>query len=127
LPIAGIGIDLVHIERIEKLWDTHGESFLTKSFTEAEIETCKPNKRAAEMFAARFAAKEALMKAFGSGLYSGVNFGDIEIVGGLNTKPEIKLHGKIKDLADESNISKIFVSMTHEKEYAAAVVVLETK
>ena len=126
MPIAGIGIDIVHIERMKHTWEKHGDAFLEKSFTESEINTCKSNKRAVEMFAARFAAKEAVMKAFGKGMFQGVHFKDIEIMGGMDSKPEVKLHGEVKTLAEQRNITKILVSMTHEKDYAAAVAVVET-
>ena len=123
--IAGMGIDLVAVDRIGNLRKRHGERFLQKVFTSAEVEDCLSRGAPDQGLAARFAAKEAAMKALGTGFAEGVSWRDIEVesAGG---RPVLKLKGKAAHLAGLMGAKIFLVSLTHEKEYAAAVVVLES-
>jgi holo-[acyl-carrier protein] synthase len=121
--ILGVGIDLVEVERVgSKMSRTRG--LKEKLFTEKEISYCEKKKNKAQNYAARFAAKEAFLKAMGTGWRKGLNFSEIEIVPDQLGKPEIVLYGRAKQMAEEKGIVNIQVSLTHLKEYASAVVTL---
>ncbi|MFW5961896.1 MAG: holo-ACP synthase [bacterium] len=122
--ILGIGIDMVKNSRIKSLIDKYGEHFLKKIYTEAEIEYCQSKKNAAVSFAARFAAKEAVLKALGTGMRNN-SWQDIEILNNNLGKPEVNLSKKTKIKADELEVSSIFLSISHEKEYSIAQVIME--
>jgi len=122
--ILGIGIDMVKNNRIKKLIDKYGEHFLKKVYTEAEIEYCQGKNKAAISFAARFAAKEAVLKALGTGMRNN-SWQDIEILNNELGKPEVNLFAKTKKKADELEVRSIFLSISHEKEYSIAQIVME--
>lgn len=122
--ILGTGIDLVKNERIKALIAKYKDRFLHKIYTEAEIKYCQQKARAAVSFAARFAAKEALLKALGTGLRNN-SWQDIEVKNDKLGKPELKLTGKTKLKAEELGVNSIFLSISHEKDYSIAQVVLE--
>lgn len=122
--ILGTGIDLVKNERIEALIAKYEGRFLDKVYTENEIKYCQQKARAAVSFAARFAAKEALLKALGTGLRNN-SWQDIEVKNDKLGKPELKLSGKTELKAEEIGVSSIFLSISHEKDYSIAQVVLE--
>ncbi|MBI4834569.1 MAG: holo-ACP synthase [Planctomycetes bacterium] len=125
--IIGIGIDLVKIRRINKLIRS---SSLPKIFTPNEIKYCKSKKNQAESFAARFAAKEAFLKAIGTGwgTSKSPHFSQIEVVRN-NKSPflSLKLTGKAREIAMKLKVNKIHLSVAHSGEYAIAVVILEGK
>ncbi len=122
------GIDSVHIPRIEKLLAGHGDAFVKRTFTERENEyadSLSSEKRRAEVYAGRFAAKEAASKAIGTGILTeGIALTDFEIITDEAGAPEIIFHGKAKERAQELHVTSASVSITHEKDYAAAVCVL---
>jgi len=124
--IFGIGIDIIEIERVEKqvLKDN---GFKEKIFSPREIEYCKSKKFFGQHYAARFAGKEAFLKAIGTGLRDRLAFNEIEILNDELGKPHIFLHGNTKKFADEKGIVKIHISLSHEKNVATAKVILETK
>lgn len=118
------GMDMVKVSRIEKaLSRESGERFLLEVFTESERLYCdslSPKARI-ESYAARFAAKEAVSKALGTGILNeGIELFDIEICKNDLKMPYVVFHGKVKDLAEGMGIFSVSVSLTHEKEYAAA-------
>lgn len=122
--IFGIGTDIIEVARIEeKLARTKG--LKTKLFTEREIGYCESKRRSGPHFAARFAAKEAFLKALGTGWRGGFQFDEVEIVNDRLGKPEVVTYGKIKEFCLEKGISSAFVSLSHIKDLAKAVVVLE--
>lgn len=122
--IFGIGTDLIEVERVEKqLTKDHG--FKERVFTPAEITYCDSKHHRAQHYAGRFAAKEAFMKALGTGWQEGVSFQDIEIVTAPNGKPELKIHGKTKEIMDSKYIQNMFVSLSHLSSFAMAIVILE--
>jgi holo-[acyl-carrier protein] synthase len=123
--IYGIGIDLIEVERIRKQLE-RGDRFVNRIFTPDEIVYCDSKKNRAQNFAARFAAKEAFFKALGTGWRGGLAFSQVEVVNDSLGKPEIRLHGKAEELIAEKGITNICVSLTHLKDFASAVVTLET-
>ena len=123
--IYGIGIDIIEVSRIEKQISSERKRFREILFSENEIKYCDDKKSKAQNYAARFAAKEAFLKAIGTGLRDGLNWKNIEILNDELGKPEIVLHGKAKKIIKENGISNINVSLSHLKETAVAVVILE--
>jgi holo-[acyl-carrier protein] synthase len=123
--IYGIGIDLVKIKRIAEAQRRWGERFHNKAFTSGEIQYCLRKRDPAPNFAARFAAKEALVKALGIGLRRGVHLRDVEVQRGPLGKPVLKLHGRALEICTQEGITRVFLSLTHDQDFSAAVVVLE--
>ncbi len=122
--IRGIGLDIVDIARIAELYQRHGERFLKRVFTEREIAYCMTKSDPAPSLSARFAAKEAASKALGTGIAEGVLFKDIEVLK-EGTRPVIALHNQARERAEGMGVSFIHLSISHERSYAAAVVVME--
>jgi holo-[acyl-carrier protein] synthase len=123
--IHGTGIDIVETDRIASILEKQGRRFLERCFTEAEIAYCEPNKAAGiQSYAARFAAKEAVSKAFGTGIGDKMAFTDIEVTKTPSGKPEIRLHGPAQAYATELGVTQIQLSLTHTKNYAAAVAIV---
>jgi holo-[acyl-carrier protein] synthase len=123
--IYGIGTDIIEVARIEKVMEKD-IGFRDKIFTPDEIAYCETKKHKFENYAARFSAKEALMKAIGTGWRFGIRFADIEVYHDEFGKPLIHLYGKAKELIKIEGISKIHVSLSHVKEIATAIVIVET-
>ena len=125
--IHKIGTDLIEIERIESVYQRTGERFLARILTEAEREYCLRKTRPAPSLAARFAAKEAVMKCLGTGWTGGVTFRDIEVTRERSGEPGIRLHGRSAQIAKELGITTWHLSLTHARDHALAVVVAERK
>ena len=122
--IIGIGTDIMDVGRVrENIEKDPGLRF--EIFTSDEIDYCESKANKYEHYAARFAAKEALMKALGTGLQFGIRFSQIEIVISSSGKPTIVLKERAKEFAKEKGISKILVSLSHVKDFATAFVVVE--
>ncbi len=124
--VVGIGTDLTEIARIERSVARFGDRFLERVFTPGEIAYCRQKKAAAESFAARFAAKEAGAKALGTGISHGVSWRELEVTRALSGKPSLLLHGRAAELAQALGVRRIALSLTHSREIAMAVVVMET-
>ena len=123
--IIGCGIDLVKIERIEKIIKKWGNNFIFRIFTSLEREYCEKKKgNKYQSYAGKFAAKEALLKALGLGLRE-ANWKEIEIKNNKLGQPVIDTSGKLKNVVSAKGVSKYFISITHTKEYAVAQVILE--
>lgn len=121
--IKGIGIDLIEVERIENALIKYGERFLKKVFTESEIQYCESYKNSKYIhYAARFAVKEAFSKAIGTGLCSGFRLNCIGIKNELNGLPKIELFESLKE---KYSTYRIYVSLSHIKNLAVAVVIIE--
>ncbi len=114
-----VGVDIVEIERIEAVLRRHGERFLQRVYTPTEQAYCRG--RVPEL-AARFAAKEAVSKALGTGL-RGIAWQEMEILGDERGKPLVCLHGRAKARAEELGLSEFAVSLSHSRDYAVALVV----
>ena len=121
--ILGIGIDLVKIDRINRAGENQ-RAFLERVFTEREREYCSRQKFPAQHFAARFAGKEAVLKAFGTGWSGGIKWTDIEVLHGEGGGPIVNISGRLRDLADLRGVRQILVSYSHDGEYAVAQAIL---
>ena len=122
--IYGTGIDIIEVSRIKSVME-RDIGFREKIFTPGEIAYCETKKHKYENYAARFSAKEAFLKAIGTGWRFGIRFADIDVYHDEYGKPLIKLTGKAEQLAKDEGISKIHVSLSHLKEMATAVVIVE--
>ncbi|MBO7556272.1 MAG: holo-ACP synthase [Alphaproteobacteria bacterium] len=124
--ILGIGCDICNIERIEKVYGKYGKHFVDKYFSEREKKelVCK-TKRDAEVLSKKFAAKEALSKAFGTGIAKGVSWCEIEVLHKENGQPYIELKGKTADIANTIGAEKFWVSLSDDYPWAQAFVVIE--
>lgn len=123
--IYGVGIDLVENERLTKIIAKWNSKFLERVFSEGEIIYCSKHVQSAIHYSARFAAKESFLKALGIGLGMGVKLREIEVVHDPNGKPDLMLRGEAKAQIEKRNIEKIYLSLTHTRNYATAIVLLE--
>jgi holo-[acyl-carrier protein] synthase len=123
--VYGTGIDIIEVARIKTVMEKD-IGFREKIFTQGEIEYCETKKFKYQNYAARFSAKEAFLKAIGTGWRFGIRFADIDIFHDEFGKPLIRLTGKADELAKREGITAIHVSLTHIKETASAIVVVET-
>jgi holo-[acyl-carrier protein] synthase len=120
MEIVGIGTDIVECLRVGRMVEEHGELFLTRVFTEREVRYCQSRKRATEHFAARWAAKEAILKALGTGWRRGLAWTDIEVRTEATGRPQVLLCGAAKDIAQTQRVSDILLSLSHCRAYATA-------
>jgi holo-[acyl-carrier protein] synthase len=122
--IYGIGTDILEVERMANMV-SRGRPCLETIFTDKEIEHCETKARKSEHYAARYAAKEAILKALGTGWRDGLAFSDIEILNDELGKPQVFLHGKVKEFFDQQQIKQVSVSLSHTKDNALATAILE--
>ncbi len=126
--IYGIGVDLIETERLERLI-SRGREHLEGIFTDLEVDYCLSKRYPEQHFAARFAAKEAFLKALGTGGRNGIGFSDIEIRNNDVGKPSILLSSNAADILNRCTASKCFihVSLSHIRQYGTATVIIETR
>jgi holo-[acyl-carrier protein] synthase len=115
------GVDIIEISRVSQVLDKYGERFLSRIYTPGEIDYCRGR---APNLAARFAAKEATMKALGTGV-RGVGWKDIEVVRHESGAPSVKLDGRARARAERLGVQEISLSLSHSQEYAVAFVVIQ--
>jgi holo-[acyl-carrier protein] synthase len=123
--IVGLGVDMEEVSRIREVISRHGRIFLDRIFTSAEVAYCERHRDPAERYAARFAAKEATMKALGTGWSKGVRWRDIEVTRKPGGRPTIVLHGIASEHADRLGARHLSLSLTHTGNFALAEVILE--
>jgi holo-[acyl-carrier protein] synthase len=123
--ILGIGTDLAEVHRIQQTVEKYGQRFLGRIYTEREIGYSMRKKNYAERLAARFAAKEAGMKAIGTGWRRGVTWRDFEVVNEASGRPTLRLSGVAATIAAQLGVTRISLSLTHTASVAMAVVILE--
>ena len=123
--LLGLGTDLIETRRVQQSIDRFGDRFLERIFSPLEIAYCKRKKNAAESFAARFAAKEAGAKALGTGISRGVTWKDFEVKRETSGRPSLHLSGRAAELAVAIGVKRIQLSLTHSRDLAMAVVVVE--
>jgi len=123
--IIGMGVDIAEVQRIQGAIERHGETFLRRVYTAAEREYCEGFRNKYERYAGRFAAKEAAMKALGTGWRRGVRWVDFEVARELGGRPTIRLDGEAKKIAGELGIKRIALSITHTEAMALAQVIFE--
>lgn len=125
MGIVGIGSDIVEVARIRKLLQDKREEFLKRVFTREEIEYCESRARPEIHFAARFAAKEALMKAIGTGWSQGVGFGQIRIHNNDEGRPDLTVSDVAAEMVKALGGRRLWVTLSHTKEVAMATVIIE--
>ncbi len=125
MSVKGIGTDIIECDRIARMLERHGDHFTGHVFTEQEIKYCSDRKNLDQHFAGRWAAKEAVLKALGTGWIAGITWTDVEIVNEGGGRPIIHLHGGAAKIAGEKGISEILISISHCKSHATAVAVAQ--
>jgi holo-[acyl-carrier protein] synthase len=125
MSIVGTGIDIVECLRIAQMIERHGELFITRVYTDAEIEYCTARKAATQHYAGRWAAKEAVLKALGTGWRRGIAWRDIEIRNDRKGAPTVSLRAGARDAMEKAGIRKLHVSISHCRSFAVAHVVAE--
>jgi holo-[acyl-carrier protein] synthase len=120
MEIVSIGTDIVECVRIGKMMQEHGETFLTRVYTDREIRYCQARKHSTEHFAGRWAAKEAVLKCLGTGWQRGIAWTDVEIRNDTEGAPSVYLGGAAKERAQQLRIANIHVTLSHCREYATA-------
>ena len=120
MRIIGTGIDIIECARIEAMIAEHGDGFLQRVYTEREVDYCRHKSREPEHFAARWAAKEAVLKALGTGWAKGISFADVEVTREPSGLPQVVLRGGAADRARQMGIHTIHLSMSHCRDYATA-------
>jgi holo-[acyl-carrier protein] synthase len=123
--IVGLGMDIAEIDRIEAAITRHGTPILERLYTAREVAYCESHKNKFERYAARFAAKEATMKALGTGWGRGVRWRDIEVANAPSGKPSLLLTGVAREIADKLGAKNISLTITHSGNIALAQVIFE--
>ncbi len=124
--IVGTGIDIAEVQRIAASIERFGNRFLRRIFTEGELRYCEAKANRVERYAARFAAKEAAMKAIGTGWNHGVTWRDVEVCREPGGRPTLAFHGKAAEFASKLGARHVALSLTHTAEHAIAQVILES-
>ncbi len=122
--IVGIGVDVCDTSRVRDLIERYGDRVIRRLFTEAEAARCRNPRRVHECFAGRFAAKEATLKALGTGLSNGIGWHDVELVAGEAQPPRVELHRRAREIAELRGVAGSHVTISHDAGIAVAVVVL---
>ncbi|MCE2792181.1 MAG: holo-ACP synthase [Planctomycetota bacterium] len=120
MQLLGIGTDIIECARIAQMIDRHGEHFLKKVFSPSEIEYCGRHKYPAPHYAGRWAAKEALLKALGTGWAKGIQWTDLEILNEPGGEPRVYLRNAAANWATQRGISEFLISISHTEHYAVA-------
>jgi holo-[acyl-carrier protein] synthase len=120
MNVIGIGTDIVECLRIAQMIERHGELFLARVFTTHEIEYCSARKAATQHYAGRFAAKEAVLKALGTGWTRGIQWRDMEVRNDLGGKPRIALAGGAREMCEKLGIAEMHISISHCRTHATA-------
>ena len=123
--IIGMGVDIAEVERIQSAIERYGDTFRRRIYTPAERDYCEQFKNKYERYAGRFAAKEAAMKALGTGWRRGVRWVDFEVVREAGGRPTIALDGAAKEIATQLGVKRISLSITHTSSQALAQVIFE--
>ena len=123
--IIGLGLDIAEIDRIAAAIERHGAPILERLYTAREVAYCESRKNKFERYAARFAAKEAGMKALGTGWRGGVRWRDFEVTNLPSGRPTLQFHGKAAEYAQKLGVENISLSITHTSAQAMALVILE--
>lgn len=120
MSVVGLGLDLVEVARIRALLERNGDRFKERVFTAGEIDYCDSCANAAIHYAARFAAKEAVAKALGTGFSEGVSWRDVEVRRSIQGQPSVVLHGSAVQVAESLGVRRWVLSLTHTEVSAAA-------
>jgi holo-[acyl-carrier protein] synthase len=120
MSIFGIGTDIVECLRIAQMIERHGELFITRVYTSHEIEYCQSRKQGTQHFAGRWAAKEAVLKALGTGWRRGISWRDVEIRNLRSGSPIVALYGGAHDFMTQAGVTQVMVSISHCRSHATA-------
>lgn len=123
--IVGMGVDIAEVQRIREAIERHGEGFLKRVYTNREREYCERFKNKYERYAGRFAAKEAAMKALGTGWRRGVRWVDLEVVRQSSGRPTLAIAGEAAKIAESIGVKSVALSITHTEHQALAQVIFE--
>lgn len=126
MAIVGIGTDIVECLRIAQMIERHGELFLTRVFTQREIEYCSSRKAATQHYSGRWAAKEAVLKAMGTGWSNGISWRDIEVRNDESGRPLIALGGAARETCEKMRIHEMLISISHCRSHATAYAIAVT-
>ncbi|MFC1236982.1 holo-ACP synthase [Vibrio sp. F74] len=126
MAIVGLGTDIAEIERLEKALSRNGDAFAKRILAESEYRIYLTLKQQGRFLAKRFAAKEAASKALGTGIAHGVTFHDFVISNDENGKPILMLENRAKDIADKRGVTHVHLSISDERHYAVATVLMES-
>ncbi|MGA9120900.1 MAG: holo-ACP synthase [Bacteroidota bacterium] len=124
MMVKGIGVDIIEIERVRESIARTGGHFVEKVFTDGEVAYCSGKQDAAQHFAARFAAKEAVSKALATGWSGAFRWKDVEVTNDALGRPEVRLHGKLKDQLGKATV---FLSLSHSLTHVVAMAVIEDR
>jgi holo-[acyl-carrier protein] synthase len=120
MNVIGIGTDIVECLRIESMIEKHDDLFLRRVYTQWEIDYCNQRKSAVQHFAGRWAAKEAILKAMGTGWAKGIQWTDLEIRNEVGGRPFVQLVGQAQKICEQKGISQILISLSHCRQFATA-------
>lgn len=123
MNILGIGTDIVECLRIAQMIERHGELFISRVYTPLEIEFCSSRKAATQHYAGRWAAKEAVLKALGTGWIRGITWRDVEIRNQASGKPTIALAGGARNVCEQNGIEEMLISISHCRSHATATAI----
>jgi holo-[acyl-carrier protein] synthase len=124
--IHGTGIDIIQVSRIQKSLEKYEKRFEERVFTRREIDYCRSRPDPFKHFAARFAAKEAVLKSLGTGMAEGITWKDLEILTLESGQPALNITGRCREICESLNLKGIHISMSHDNIYAVAQAVAET-
>ncbi|PXF63235.1 holo-ACP synthase [Kangiella spongicola] len=127
MAIFGVGTDIVKLERVERSYQRHGDKFAERILSSDELEAYVSKKNKVTYLAKRFAAKEAISKALGTGMREGIDFKQLSIVSNQLGKPEVFLQGKAQDWAQNNKIARVHLSISDERDAAVAFAIAETE
>lgn len=125
MQIIGIGTDITECLRIANMIERHGELFISRVYTEQEIAYCSTRKSATQHYAGRWAAKEAVLKALGTGWRRGIGWRDVEVCNLVSGAPTIALHAGAREVADALGIARVHISISHARSHAVAYAIAE--
>ncbi|MEL7500118.1 MAG: holo-ACP synthase [Planctomycetota bacterium] len=120
MNVIGIGTDIIQCRRIAGMIEKHEETFITRVYTQREIDYCSARKAAIQHYAGRWAAKEAILKAMGTGWARGIQWTDIEVVNDGGGKPSVELGGEARRICESMGIAQVLISISHCEEFATA-------
>jgi len=123
MNVLGLGTDIIECLRIAKMIEKHGELFLQRVYTEHEVGYCSSRKAANQHYAGRWAAKEAVLKAMGTGWSRGIRWRDIEVKVEVGGKPNVYIHGTAKEICNELGITDMLISISHCRSHATATAI----
>jgi holo-[acyl-carrier protein] synthase len=120
MSILGIGTDIIEVLRIAQMIERHGDVFISRVYTEHEIQYCQSRKMATQHYAGRWAAKEAVLKAIGTGWRRGISWRDVEIRNQPGGKPTIACRGGVREVVEQLGVAEIQISISHCRTHATA-------